>query len=61
MKPTWCTPTHQGLPNNTKSAARESWFGISQHAKINKTNKLPSFIDRLVLQNWKDLEIRSTK
>ncbi len=26
--------------------------------KINKTNYLASFIDRLVLQNWKDLEIR---
>jgi hypothetical protein len=24
MKPTWCTPTHQGLSNNTKSIVRDN-------------------------------------
>jgi len=24
MKPTWCTPTHQGLSNNMKSIVRDN-------------------------------------
>jgi hypothetical protein len=40
MKPTWCTPTCQGLSNSTKNVARDIVVWGSQHDK--QTNCLPS-------------------
>jgi hypothetical protein len=45
MKPTRCTPIHQGLSKNIKIMEKASWFERSQCDK--QTNKLPSFIDIL--------------
>jgi len=48
MKLALCTPTHQGLSNNTKSVARDAmvWEISTWYEKTNKTIKLPSFINR---------------
>jgi hypothetical protein len=48
MKPTQCTPIHQGLSNNTEIMEKAPWFERSQHNKQTKqTNRLPSFMDIL--------------
>jgi hypothetical protein len=37
MKPPWCTPSHGGLSDGTKSKMGSStWFGGSQCEKQNK-------------------------
>jgi hypothetical protein len=36
MKPSWCTPTHGGLSDGTKSKMGSTWFGGSQCEKQNK-------------------------
>jgi hypothetical protein len=59
MKSTRHTPAHQGLSNGSKSATRDAmafqWYqewskrhyGLGDLKVRNKTNKLPSFVDRL--------------
>jgi len=41
MKPTWCTPIHQGLFNMVPRMHQEAlWFGRSQLDKHNKQTTL---------------------
>jgi hypothetical protein len=46
MKPIWCTGTHRGLSNGTKSTLRDDVVWNFSPWQTNKTNKLPSSIDR---------------
>jgi hypothetical protein len=51
MKPSPCTLLLESSPKTPRTQSEASWFGGSHKYKQNKTkqNKLPSFIDRLLL------------
>ncbi len=48
MKPTQCSPSHRGLSNGTKSAARGTLTWEIPTWQSNKTNKQPSFMGNYV-------------